>query len=117
MSAIKGQDYAAISYDLTERQVAILSDYINAHNYYSVFPSVYVCSSFSVGCWNKVVPSSYQLSTSIVQPKKLADAILDSSLPSAPLPSTNKHKSTIAYHTSTGVEYDSGTLSILTLPI
>ena len=114
MSLVKQQNYIAISYDLTDRQVAILSDYINSNDRY-VFPT-YTCSTFAVGCWNKVVPSAYQIVASTMDPLTLVNYISGLGLPDATLPSKDKAKSTIAYQTPTGVAYDSGTLSVLALP-
>ena len=108
ISAVKRQDYAAASYDLTERQVGMLSHYVNTNDDYS--PG-YTCASFAAGCWNTVVPSSYQVDGGIL-PKNLAFRIQSLEISGASLPSTGKAKSTIAYHTSEGVEYGPGTLSV-----
>lgn len=113
ITRVKEKDYVAASYDLTERQIATLSNYINSNSSYSY--ANYTCASFAIGCWNTIVPSRYQLSTTTL-PDILMHEIQDLSLPDAPLPPTDKPKSTIAYQTPTGVAYDSGTLSILNLP-
>lgn len=114
MRGISNYEYAAVSYDLTDTQVARLTNYINLNNRY--VHANYTCASFAIGCWNAVVPSRYQLSTTSL-PDILIHYIQDLRLPSTVLPSTSKDKDTIAYQTSTGVVYDSGTLNALMLSI